>query len=63
MATKIICITNQKGGVGKTTTCLTLAHALVLRGKTVLVVDFDPQGQAATYLGLSQDSCTFHLLI
>lgn len=40
---KIISVTNHKGGVGKTTTVLTLGHALALLDKRVLLVDFDPQ--------------------
>ena len=63
---RLVCVANQKGGVAKTTTSVNLAAGLALRGHRVLVVDIDPQSNAATGLGIDHrtvERSTYHLLL
>lgn len=52
----VIAVSNQKGGVGKSATCVNLSAALGMKGKKVLVVDFDPQGNTTTSFGIEKRS-------
>ncbi len=54
--TTVIAVTNQKGGVGKTTTAINVAYYLAKEGHSTLLVDFDPQGNATSGLGIDKQS-------
>ncbi len=61
---RVLVVSNQKGGVGKTTTAISLGAALVERGQRVLIVDLDPQANATSGLGISKDhSGTYNVLL
>ena len=58
---KIVAFANQKGGVGKTTSCVNVAAAVGKKGKKVLLVDMDPQGNATSGIGISKKQVRYSL--
>ena len=60
---RVLVVSNQKGGVGKTTTAVSLGAALVQRGERVLIIDLDPQANATSGLGVGKNSAIYGVLL
>lgn len=60
---RVLVVSNQKGGVGKTTTAISLGAALVARGQRVLIIDLDPQANATSGLGIAKDAGVYGVLL
>jgi chromosome partitioning protein len=58
-----IAVANHKGGVGKTTTAVALAHGPAIKGHDVVILDLDPQGQCASFLGCDHEPWISSLLV
>ena len=63
MSPKVVVIANQKGGVGKTTTAITIGHGCAMRGYKCLIIDLDPQGHVAFSLGLQKQPDLYRLIV
>jgi chromosome partitioning protein len=62
MGAKVIAVVQQKGGVGKTTTAVSLGHGLAVKGCEVMIIDLDPQGNVAKALDLEKDQCVYEMV-